>query len=165
MSETVLSDELLSMITELNEINTTKQEQNKRIQVLESKLTMAREANLALVNREEKLTKKLAEHGLYLYNKPRPQKMVAQSPLDSSGLAGISNDQITSLLKSLFQNNVNATIQPNIPVNTTIPQIVAAPIQAQPTTSLLDSLPELLPPKQVSPTSAPGLSIRKINNF
>lgn len=176
MGETVLSEELLGMISELNEIHEKKAAHTERIKMLESKLTMAREANLALINHEQELVNKLASRKIYFGTRPLPPPKVTQTEYQEQASTNLSQDQIAALLKSLFQNTnvgVSNSVQPvhapqPEPTNIYTP-IVATPLQSsgysQPVTSLLDSsIPDLLPPKQVSPTSAPGMSVRRINN-
>lgn len=100
-----LSEELLTLIGKLHNVQNKKINLQQRIQSLEQKLTMTREANSALTNEEQELVNTLQSHGIH-YGHHFPQANAAQTaPM-------IQPDQLTSLLSSLFSQHYGAAMSP-----------------------------------------------------
>ena len=192
MSTTVLSDDTVALVSKLATIQSRKEELQNRIQLYEEKLSMAREANLALCNEEQDLANQLQANGFYYGESPPPQVQTSQPDINASTLPNDfpqnAQDQLAALLSNLFQQQSSSTTsnvhqtntKPLLPTsgNTSfgnnkgiynfpqpdttqsfsrVPTSKLGPVNSPTSGSVIRATPKS------SPTSAPGLSIRKHN--
>ena len=177
MNGTVLSDDIVAMVGELAELQHQKADHQERIQLYENKLNMAREATLGLTQTEQELVGKLQQRGFFYgqSNVSNTAPAVPVAPTSNNiSPTSLPQDQLAALLNTLFQQQAPTSQAPTS-------QITAQPINHAPTSTGSFQLPNStpvynfpqpvnveLPPKnnasRVSPTSAPGLSIRKSRN-
>lgn len=158
MSVNYLSDEIINLVSKLDKINKQKEKIRQRIKQYEEKLDMIRQANSSITKDEQDIIKQLQLHGLNYGSKnlnmlekrepeinPQPEFMNVQT-----------QDQLAELLKHLFKQQPMANSNA-IPVNSTPTSVLNSPIpqrrMSENRTHESDSI-------KMSPTSAPGLSIR-----
>lgn len=183
MSANVLSDDVVELISKLANIHERKNNVQERIDTLDQKLSMARETNLQLAHEEEELVTTLQAKGYYYGQEP--QQPVQSTPVQSepqqaptSNLPSAAQDQLTALLSSLL-NNQNIRQAESTPVVQQTPVTSIVPTSGSgsfggnnfynfpkpamnivPTsTQVVQQAPKATP--RMSPTSAPGLAIRK----
>jgi len=175
MSATVLSENIVNLVSKLANIQSQKDELQERIQLYENKLNMSRDASLALTNEEQELANQL--QGLGFYYGQTPVQEVPIVPGDQSE----TQDQLATLLSSLLQQQTPTSIQQHqpVPTNPIVPTSggnsfggggiynFPQPSQPLPPNGIgpvpNGTMPILSAPK-TSPTSAPGLSIRRGGN-
>lgn len=178
MSASVLSEDIINLVSQLADLQSRKQDLYERVQLYEDKLSMTREASLSLASEEQELADKLQELGFYYGNAPvqvqEPVPVQVQTPIEPE--QPNNQDQLAALLSTLFQQQqapVVSTSTPVVPTNVQhpvaptsggiyqfpTPQAAHTPIGSviAPTSG---PLPLRAMPK-TSPTSAPGLSIRR----
>lgn len=101
-----LSEELLTIIGKLHNVQNKKSALQTRIQTLEQKLSMTREASLNLTNEEQELVSNLQSHGIhygqYLQHPQQVGMQQGQAP------AMIPPEQLTSLLAQLLGQQYTA---------------------------------------------------------
>lgn len=151
----MLSDEAITMITKLENILDEKRRVQEKIQLLESKLQMAREASLELVKSESEMVEALRAQNLYYGVAPPPQPVAAPA----QQATGASQNQLTSLLNALLAQQSNVPAQPQLPVQTSQTLSVLDPVPVQPPqpqqhTSLIDPV-SVQPPQPLSVLDAP----------
>lgn len=105
-----LSEELLTIIGKLHNVHNKKATLQTRIQTLEQKLSMTREASLNLTNEEQELVSNLQSHGIH-YGHHQPMQHSQQAP------AMIQPEQLTSLLATLLGQQYTAISPTSLGMN------------------------------------------------
>nr|QBK87939.1 MAG: hypothetical protein LCMAC202_03000 [Marseillevirus LCMAC202] len=110
MSTTVLSEDIVGVVSKLNDLQSRKNELQERIQLFENKLIMTREASLALATEEEDLVSQLQASG-FSYDQAPIQK-IPTTILRDTPTNDLPPDQLTALLSSLLQQKAPTSNQP-----------------------------------------------------
>ena len=220
MNTTILSDDIVNLVSKLSGLQSRKDDLRERIQHLENKLNMSHEASLALTNEEHELVNQLEANGFY-YEQVMKERVSQKSviiekvqdndqdqttkPVDTAAataantdvsLPNSAQDQLSALLSTFFQQQAPNFQQQALPVAPTSPTNISSVAPTSPTSrnsgvdgnlnnfpqhiapplppvALDDSTSAMVPtsvgtvpntsaaPKTSSPTSAPGLSIRR----
>ena len=106
-----LTEDVLNIIGKLYNVHTKKANLQSRIQTLEQKLSMTREASLALTNEEQELVSSLQAHGIqYGHYTHAPTSQMSGTPV-------IQPEQLTNLLVSLFNQQYSAISPTSIGMN------------------------------------------------
>ncbi len=173
MSTTVLSENIVNMISQLSTLQSRKDEIQERIRHFENKLNMAREASNTLTNEEQGLINQLQTNGFQyaasqlaplvrgeLPIQYQPQQTILQETNE------FPSDQLTALLSSLLQQKApptseNSGFGGNV-YNFPQPTVQAPPVPFSGISPTSGGTPTIRAAPTVSPTSAPGLSIRRI---
>ena len=169
MSATVLSEDTVILVGQLADLQSRKDELLERIQLYENKLNMSRDASLALTNEEQELANQLQDLGFY-YGQAPVQEIPAV-PVVDQGVQRDTQDQLSTLLTSLFKQQSSIQQVPNALVPTSgsnsfgggiynFPQPSPLPPNGLGPVPTSGTMPIQAVPK-TSPTSAPGLSIRR----
>ena len=98
MNSTVLSEESITLIGKLAELQEQKNKLQGRIQLYETKLGMAREANLVLVDKEQELINKIQAQGFHYGTAPAPTVTPAQGQM----LQTPTSEKMSEMLSTLF---------------------------------------------------------------
>ena len=106
-----LSEELLTIIGKLHVVQNKKVAMQTRIQTLEQKLSMTREASLNLTNEEQELVSNLQSHGIHYgpyMHQQQMQQMHQQQGVQPGAQNIIQPEQLTSLLATLLNQQYTA---------------------------------------------------------
>jgi len=165
MGELLLNDEQIKIIGNLLNVHDQQKEQSKKIELLETKLKMAKEAMTALTSKEKNVIEQLKTQNIYFGNKST-----------NNDITNVSQNQLTALLNTLLQqsnktNNINESnvetseihnLDSNI-INHNIIQSIDTFDNSKLFSLESQNVNDAELPVLHAKFSAPGLSIRKLH--
>jgi len=155
MNGTILSDDIVELVSKLSNLQKEKERVQERIDALEDKLNLARDAQLSLINDEQECAHQLQNKG-FIYGHYSTTPVV--QPIQTVGNTSIDNTQLAMLLGQFINSQTSSTassVSGTAPTSAdfSIPPIKAVP-NTDPFTSLLsDPYSNTIPTNVISPTS------------